>query len=431
MNQTQQVLKGRNKAFLFSKSAGDYTVVIEMHVVKSTASFCLGILISLSGNHYLMAKTVSSKQIVLNNHEEVQVTKNERLNPNQLESQIKSYLNRLEESGFSGAVLVAQNNEIVFTDGYGLAERKNKIPITSETVFDIGSLSKQFTAAAILLLEEQGKLQVTDTLANFFDRVPSDKADITLHQLLTHSSGLPSYVYQGDFVETSRKEAIKLALDAKLKFFPGKQYLYSDTGYGLLAAIIEIVSGQSFQSYLKEHLFNPVGMIHTGFYNDPKWSGTTVAHGYNNKKDFGSAATRSGPYWGLLGFGGVLTTVEDLYLWNTALENNRILSEKSTTKLFTPYVKENNEDESYYGYGWVIEESPEYGKIISHDGATDSQNAIFIKYNDRHKTLVIVLSNRIDGGLFRSEIFYGTDTGFILGENILKDDFSNLPGYAR
>ncbi len=99
--------------------------------------------------------------------------------------------------------------------------------------------------------------------------------------------------------------------------------------------------------------------------------------------------------------------------------------------IFTPYIKENNKDESYYGYGWAIEKSPEYGKIISHDGATDSQNAIFLKYDDPNKTLVVVLSNRIDGGLFRREIFYGTDTGIILGENILKDNFSNFPDYVR
>ena len=397
-------------------------------------SFCGGILMFLYGT-YSIATNVSSEQIDVNYNEKVQITQNERLNPNQLESQAQSYLDRLKESGFSGAVLVAQNDgndEVVFTDGYGLAGRKNKIPITSKTVFDIGSLSKQFTAAAILHLEEQEKqLQVTDTLTNFFDNVPSDKADITLHQLLTHSSGLPPYVYQGDFVETSRNKAVKLAFDAKLKFSPGKRYLYSDTGYGLLAAIVEIISGQSFQAYLQEQIFNPVGMINTGFYNDPRWQEVTVAHGYNNKKDFGSAATRSVPSWGLLGFGGVLTTVEDLYLWNTALENNRILSQKSTKKLFTPYIKENNEDENYYGYGWVIEKSPEYGKIISHDGATDSQNAIFLKYDDPKRTLVIVLSNRIDGGLFRREIFYGTDTGIILGENILKNNFSNFPDYAR
>ena len=413
---------------------------------KLITSFCLGILISLFST-YLIAKTFSSEQIDLNHNEKVQINKNERLKPNQLESQIRAYLDQLEKAGFSGAVLVAQNGEVVFKNGYGLADRKKYIPITSETVFDIGSLSKQFTAAAILHLEEQGKLQVTDTLTNFFDNVPSDKANITLHQLLTHSSGLPTYVYQDDFVETSREEAIKLAFDAKLKFPPGKQYLYSDTGYGLLAAIVEIISGKPFQVYLREHLFNPVGMIHTGFYNDPRWQEMTVgdapsqraypttvltvAHGYNNQKDFGSAATRLGPSWGLLGFGGILTTVEDLYLWNTALENNLILSQKSTTKLFTPYIKENNKDESYYGYGWAIEKSPEYGKIISHDGATDSQNAIFLKYDDPNKTLVVVLSNRIDGGLFRREIFYGTDTGIILGENILKDNFSNFPDYVR
>ena len=108
-------------------------------------------------------------------------------------------MERLKENGFSGAVLVGQNHKIIFENGYDLADRKNRIPITSKTVFDSGSLSKQFTAAAILHLEEQGKLKVEDTLTKFFDDVPSDKAKITLHQLLTHSSGLPEYVFNSDF----------------------------------------------------------------------------------------------------------------------------------------------------------------------------------------------------------------------------------------
>lgn len=400
--------------------------------VKLITFLGTGLSVTLFG-YFLIANNIypnyTQNQSLKN--KDIETTKNSKLLGNKLSFKIETYLNRLEKSKFSGAVLVAQNGKIILKNGYGLAERKKNIPITSETVFDTGSLSKQFTAAAILHLEERGKLKVTDTLANFFANIPPDKANITLHQLLTHSSGLSSYVYSGDFAETSRKEATNLAFDAKLEFSPGTKYLYSDTGYGLLAAIVEIVSGQPFQVYLQEHLFNPVGMIHTGFYNEPQWQEMTVAHGYNNKKDFGSAATRSGPYWGLLGFGGILTTVKDLYLWNTALENNLILSEKSTIRLFTPYIKENNDRESYYGYGWAIEKSPEYGKVISHDGATDSQNATFLKYDDPNRTLVIILSNRIDGGLFQKEIFYGTDTGLILGENILKHDFKKVPDYVR
>lgn len=168
--------------------------------------------------------------------------------------------------------------------------------------------------------------------------IPQDKANITLHQLLTHSSGLIEYAYEDDFAKTSREETISLALNSKLKHPPGTKYLYSDTGYGLLAVIVEIASGQSFQSYLTEYLFKPAKMNRTGFYNDSKWDFPTVAYGYNNERDYGSAAKRPGPYWGILGFGGVLTTVEDLCYWHHALENNLVLSSKSTEKLFTRHI---------------------------------------------------------------------------------------------
>ena len=406
-----------------------------------------GLLISLF-SCYLPAKTIFQEKIKFDrnkssNNEKTQVGANSSSLLTQKDKsieltsahdniivQIETYLNRLQEAGFSGAILVAQNGKIIFKEGYGLADKSKDIPITPATVFDTASLSKQFTAAAVLHLEQQGLLKVEDSLAKFFDDVPSDKANITIHQLLTHSSGLPEYVYKGDLAKTSRKQAVILAFDARLKFQPGTKYLYSDTGYGLLAAIVEIISGQSFQDYLQQHLFAPVGMVHTGFYNDPKWAEMTVAHGYNNKKDFGSAAKRSGPYWGLLGFGGVLTTVNDLYLWNTALSSNQILSDESIAKLFTPYIQEGDGD-SYYGYGWAIQELPKYGKMIWHDGASDSQNAIFIKYSDPNNTLVVVLANRIDGGLFKKETFYGTETGLTLGKNILEKNFTDLPDYVR
>ena len=403
------------------KSRGGFAVI---------TSVCSGLLSLLFGC-YPAAENFPQDQIDSNQTQKI--NKNNQFTPSELSNKIETYLDQLEESGFSGAVLVAQNNKIVFEKGYGLADRKNKIPITSQTVFDSGSLSKQFTATAILHLEEQGQLQLEDTLAKFFDDVPSDKANITLHQLLTNSSGLPEYADEGDFAKTSRKQGIKLAFNAKLEFQPGTDYLYSNAGYGLLAAIVEITSGKSFQTYLKQNLFEPAGMLHTGFYNDPQWENLPVARGYNNDKDLGSAATRPGPYWGVLGSGGVLTTVGDLYLWNVALENNLILSQESTKKLFTPHIKEDKDGKSYYGYGWAVENIPRQGKMISHDGAGDSHNGVFIKYGDANNTLVVVLSNRIDEkGLFRkTETFYGIDTGRVLGSNILENDFSKLPEYAR
>lgn len=341
------------------------------------------------------------------------------------------YTQVLADNGFSGATLIAKDGDVVFSEGYGLADEANKVPNTRETVFDTGSLSKQFTAAAILHLEEQGLLQLTDTLPQFFEHVPAEKANIAVHQLLTHTSGLTPYVYESDFEKMSREEAVQAALDSELELDPGEKYMYSDTGYGLLAAIVEIVSGQAFTEYLHQNLFEPAGMDSTGFYNEQKWADLTVAHGYNNDKDLGSAGSRPGPYWGLLGFGGVLSTVGDLHCWHLALEENSMLSAESTEKLFTPYTDEDNNGESYYGYGWVIMDDPDFGQIIWHDGATDSQNAIFIHAVD-HDLFVIVLTNRIDGGgILDEEVFYGSETGFFLGMSFLKGDYSEYPSFVK
>lgn len=163
--------------------------------------------------------------------------------------EIESFMEILTMHGFSGAVLIAQMGAVVFEGGYGVSNENTGAPITADTVFDCGSLSKQFTAAAVLALEETGDLGVNDRLSHFFADVPSDKADITLHQLLTHSSGLPAYVYDGDFVETDRGQALQLAFAAELESPPGSRYLYSDTGYGLLAIVVEKVSGQPFQTF--------------------------------------------------------------------------------------------------------------------------------------------------------------------------------------
>ena len=344
-------------------------------------------------------------------------------------SELDAYLDTLADAGFSGTILIAQQGQIVADKAYGYADIANEIPITTETVFDSGSLSKQFTAAAILHLQEQGLLQLDNTLADFFENVPADKADITIHQLLTHTAGFPGYVYIDDITATSRGEAQAMAFQAELLSEPGTEHFYSDTGYGVLAIIVELVSGQSFQTYLRENLFTPAGMENTGFYNDPRWQNLTVANGYNNDTDFGTAATRPGPYWGLLGFGGVLTTSGDLYKWGDSLKNHAILTEESVNKLFTPYVREFEGEDSFYGYGWVVLDTEEYGRVIFHDGATDSQNAIMIMAED-YDTTIIVMSNRIDETPDR-EVFYGSDTGIAVGMSYLSNDFSILPEYAQ
>ncbi|HYE75142.1 MAG TPA: serine hydrolase domain-containing protein, partial [Blastocatellia bacterium] len=158
--------------------------------------------------------------------------------------------------GFSGSVLVAKGETTLLQKGYGLANRDNNIPIKTDTVFSIGSISKRFTAVAIHLLEQQGKLNVNDPITKFFDNVPPDKASITIDQLLRHTSGLGEYHdTKGDFEEMTKAEALQKIFAQQLKFAPGKQEAYSNSGFTLLAMIVEKASGKPFQAFIKESIF--------------------------------------------------------------------------------------------------------------------------------------------------------------------------------
>lgn len=184
-----------------------------------------------------------------------------------LHDQIDSYLKNLIESGLSGAVLVARNRGIILHEGYGLTNDEDGQPITPDAVFHFGSITKQFTAAAILHIEMQGLLNAGDRNSEYLDDVPADKADVTIHQLLTHSSGLPNHVLQDDFSEIARDDASRQILASDLLVEPGIRVGYSDNAFKLLATIVEIVLGQSWQSYMETNLFAPAGMDNTGFFN--------------------------------------------------------------------------------------------------------------------------------------------------------------------
>ena len=160
-------------------------------------------------------------------------------------ARIHEYLTRATAFGFSGSVLVARDGEIVLHAGYGKADRDAGVPVTPETVFDIGSITKQFTAAAILALEEEGKLRVEDPISRFFDEVPADKRAITVHLLLTHSSGLRGG-FGGDYQRMPRDSLVRLVLDSELLWAPGTRFRYSNEGYSLLGAIVEQLSGRSY-----------------------------------------------------------------------------------------------------------------------------------------------------------------------------------------
>lgn len=314
-----------------------------------------------------------------------------------LRDDLDQLMSRLEAYGFSGSLLVARNGKVVIEKGYGWADRERGVAFTAETVFDIGSITKQFTGAAILRLEMDGKLKVTDPISKYFQGVPEDKAGITLHHLLTHSAGLQD-VFGDDYEEMPRDRLVKAALASKLLWPPGTRYRYSNAGFSLLAAIVEIVSGQPYETFLHERLFVPAGMTKTG-YLAPRWPPASLAHGYGAEGDWGTpldhAWAPDGPWWNLRGNGGILSTVGDLYRWHLALDGEGVLSKSAKEKYQAPHVAEDEEGRSFYGYGWSVAKTQRGTRLITHNGGNGIFAADFRRYVDEG-VVVIIGSNRSD-----------------------------------
>lgn len=307
---------------------------------------------------------------------------------------IDDFLTRLSGFGYSGAMLVVKDGAIILRKGYGFANREERVPNTAETLFDIGSLSKQFTAAAIMKLEQDGKLKVTDLLSKHMKGVPQDKAQVTIHQLLSHTAGIVRDVPlspKGDaaiyYEEIDREEALKRVLPKPLQFEPGAQFQYSNAGYVLLASVVETASGRPFQDYLRQNLFEPAGMRNTGFAGRrlPPVKQTFVARGHDELGEVGNPLKWSGESWLDMGGGGVVSTVGNLYKWHLALSSDRILARETLAKMFTP-VKEK------YGYGWNIKETPRKTTVIEHGGDFAGFGSQFWWFKDE-RVLVISLCN--------------------------------------
>ncbi len=286
---------------------------------------------------------------------------------------ISAYLQESEKNGLTGAVLIARGDKILYNEAFGMADKEKKIKNTTKTVFDIGSVSKQFTATAILKLEEQGKLKVEDPISNFFKNLPDDKKNITIHQLLIHAAGITRGIGENDFDHIPVDDYFKQLFATKLIHQPGSKHEYSNAGYSILARIIELVSGQSYESFLNEYLFQPAGMNYTG-YLLPKWENCILAKGYSyHIINTGSMVTRyqqdGKVSWVLMGNGGINSTQEDMFKWYLALRSNKVLSKSATKKLTTPYILEFEGETSYYAYGWVIFKTPRGTDMVAHDGS--------------------------------------------------------------
>ena len=319
----------------------------------------------------------------------------QQIAPEQQADRLEKYISRMEAKGFSGSVLVATKGSKILSRGYGNANIGTKN--TNNTVFDIGSVTKQFTSAGILTLEMQGLLSTNDKIDKYIVGVPSDGKVITIHHLLTHSAGLPDAI-GNDYEQISEEEFLKTAFSKIKKDQIGTRHEYSNVGYTILALIIEKVSGQNYENYLRRNLFLPAGMEQTG-YVLPQWNTKHVAMGYAKKDPWGTPLDQNwdtdGPYLHLKGNGGILSTVEDLYKWHLALLNDRILSSEAKKKYYGKHIKEEEDGDFYYGYGWAIFPTRRNTQLITHNGGNGIFFADFWRYLTEDIT-IIVLANKSD-----------------------------------
>jgi len=282
---------------------------------------------------------------------------------------VKDYVTQQED--FSGIMLLGAEGKIKINIGSGFADRSMEIPFTDSSLYTIGSITKPITATSILILLQQGKLGLNDKLSTYFKNVPKDKQDITIHHLLTHSSGLPGAI-GNDYEKLDAEKFQARAWEHPILFAPGGGYEYSNVGYSLLGMIIEIVSGQSYSQFLQENIFQPAGMTTAGYRNNAA-DYRLLCHGYNpDGSDWGTSHDKQWdkeePYWNLKANGGIIMSAMDMYHWYLALRGNTILTPELLKMQTTPYTDEGGG--SFYGYGYAVDQQ---GDCVQHNGS----NGIF------------------------------------------------------
>ncbi|MDR1181789.1 MAG: beta-lactamase family protein [Bacteroidales bacterium] len=306
--------------------------------------------------------------------------------------------NMSKEKQFNGSLLIGKQHKIVYTNFSGYADYPAKIRLNKSSQFEIASGSKQFTAIAILMLYEQKKLQLSDTIQKFIPDFPYK--GITIHQLLCHRSGLPDYFkfaekyhQNKDYLMTndSLLNMMKVYRPKSLEI-PDKGFEYSNTGYAVLASIVERISGMPFSEFITRFIFEPTGMKESYFYHYGKnqQGGYTVGHKNNLKhyeRDFLS---------GVLGDKGIFTTAHDLYLWDNALYEAKIIRSETLQMAFSPQNPEKSPCDNY-GYGWRLSCDKYENTLVYHGGLWNGNNSLFLK-RISDKTLIIILSNVYNRG---------------------------------
>jgi CubicO group peptidase (beta-lactamase class C family) len=313
---------------------------------------------------------------------------------------------QVQQKRFSGTVLIAQNGKTLLDKGYGWADEGQRLPNQPVTRFRIASVTKQFTAMAILLLQEEGKLRVQDPICLYITGCPATWQTITIQQLLTHTSGIPDYATTFPLQQHASPAQLIAAFEGKpLDFAPGAKFSYSNSGYVVLGSIIEKLSGESYSEYLQQAILRVLHLSNTGYdQNFP----TLPEHatGYMQPWVKAPFVDMSVPF----AAGALYSTVDDIYRWDTALFNRTFAASDSLTQMFAPQVTACDQQGTIctapecaaqrincfsYGYGWYLAQfpvEPQYVRVIWHSGAIPGFVSLNLFYPDQKLTL-IVLSN--------------------------------------
>ena len=313
-----------------------------------------------------------------------------------------------KKRGFNGNVLIAQGGKVIYENAFGYADLKEKTPLNIESTFQLASITKQFTAMAIMMLHDEGKLNFTDTLQRFFPGFPYQ--NITIRQLLTHRSGLPEYMSFAKRYWKNKKRLMSnddvmdmlISHHPGLVFVPDRKYKYNNTGYVILACIIEQVSGLQFHAFLEKRIFKPLGMKRTFIYNtknvlDVKYQ----TLGYKKNRHRAEEDYLSG----VVGDKGIYSTVEDMFKWDQALYTEQLIKQTTLQEAFTPFSYDWRNDNSY-GYGWRIVTADDSSKIVYHAGLWRGYSSLFVR-RLHDKTMIIVLCNKVNWSFENIDRFMG------------------------
>lgn len=315
-------------------------------------------------------------------------------NGQSLTDELNTILEKAYPADQPGAtVLIAKNGEVLYRNAFGMANLELNVPMKPENVFEIGSITKQFTVVAILMLQEQGKLEVTDALTKYIPDYPTQGETITIHHLLNHTSGIKSYTSMPSFRSQARTdmtptELIDVFKNEPMDFKPGEQYAYNNSAYIILGHIIELVSGKSYAAFIEENIFKPLGM-NNSYYGDKSKIIEHRASGYQP----GDAGYRNADYLSMTlpyAGGSLMSCVDDMLLWSQAVHNNTLISEESKQLAFTEGKLQDN-SRIYYGYGWSIDTIGEYA-TIEHGGGIFGYTTYGI-YVPSTNVYTIVLTN--------------------------------------